>query len=71
VQTDDARRLVQTNSDFVYAKRFNNSLAAVRARYPEGAPDHVVAAALMITEDDVDRLYDEAVVMMQKHLQVT
>lgn len=51
--TDQARKLIHEDEDFVYCKRFNFSLAEMEKRHPDGCPDRLIAAVLMITEDDV------------------
>lgn len=45
--------MVETDPDFIALKRFDNSLAKLEERYPDGAPDHVIAGALHITEEEV------------------
>ena len=47
-------------------KRFDFSLARVRERYPEGCPARVIAAALMIAEEDVDDIYQKIVCKLQQ-----
>lgn len=50
---DQAKQLVEQDPDFVAVKRYGYSLAALRDRYPDGAPDHIIAQALVMTEDEV------------------
>lgn len=53
-KVDEARSRVLSEYDFVKAKRMDNSLAVVEEKYPEGAPDHVIAALLAITVEEVE-----------------
>ena len=69
MNTEEATQMIhgEESPDFVALKRFDFSLARVCERYPDGAPDHVVAQALMVTEDEVEGLYQEIAVKM-RHL---
>ena len=53
----EARKLIEESPDFIYLKRFEYSLANLVSRHPEGVSDRVIAAALMLTEDDVEEMY--------------
>jgi hypothetical protein len=55
--TTDAQRRLDEEPDFVNLKRFGYSLEATVTHFPDGAPDKVIAAALLITEDDVQALW--------------
>lgn len=59
--TEEAQELIRTNEDFVYLKRLGYSLARVMERFPEGAPDRTIAQALMMTPEDVERIYADVV----------
>jgi hypothetical protein len=56
--TDQARHLIHNDDKFVYSKRFEYDLDRLVSRYPEECPDRVIAAVLMITEDDVESEYE-------------
>jgi hypothetical protein len=56
----DLERLAQ-DPDFILTKRFGYSLQKLVERYPDGAPDHVIAAALGTTETEVERRYQDVV----------
>lgn len=61
---------LETDPDFILMTRFDNSLAKALERYPDGAPDHVVARALGLTEAEVERKFAEIVKKIQKDLGV-
>lgn len=61
VNADQARLLILNDPDFIYSKRFNYSLKNLKKRYPEEIPDRITAAVLMITEDDIQEIYDRCV----------
>lgn len=54
-KAEEPRERVLRDYDYVNAKRMENSLAAVEEKYPEGAPDHVIAALLAITVEEVEQ----------------
>lgn len=59
--------MILNKPDFINSKRYQNSLAVLMERYPDGTcPDHVIANALMIDEEQVDILYQEAVVSLRE-----
>ena len=63
----DAQKRIAEEPDFIALKRFNYSMEKFVQRYPEGAPDHVIAEALMISEPEVEELYQKAIVKL-RHL---
>lgn len=63
---EQARHLIMTDERFVYAKRYNYDIEEMLLRYPESCPDHVIAAALMITEDDVEEVYERIVLKLRE-----
>jgi hypothetical protein len=67
---NEAKQRVSSDPDFVYLKRFDFSLARLLERHPEGVPDRVIAAALMVTEEDVDDLYAEIVAKLRAAMKV-
>lgn len=68
--TEEAMQRIVEDPDFVNLKRFEYSLAQVMDRWPEGAPDRTIAQALMISEDDVQALYQGVVAKLQGLLKV-
>jgi hypothetical protein len=65
---EEATHLIHTDPDFVVARRFGNSLKRLEQRYekePDGCPDHVVAAVLLMTEEQVREAMDRVVVKLR------
>lgn len=50
---EDARERVLRDYGFVNSKRMDNSLSIAEEKYPDGAPDHVIATLLGITVEEV------------------
>jgi len=56
---------LDTDPDFILLARFDNSLAKALERYPDGAPDHVIARALGVSEDELERRYQAIVAKLR------
>lgn len=61
----ETQKMLTDDPDFVSLKRFDFSLKKVMDRYPEGCPDHVIASALLVNEDDVPALYEQVVTKLR------
>jgi hypothetical protein len=66
----EAQGLIEFDPEYVYLRRYDFSVSKVLERYPDGAPDHIIAQALLCTEDDVQRIYQSAVTKLRDHLKV-
>lgn len=66
--TEEALQLINTDPDFVYIKRLGYSLARVMERFPDGAPDRTIATALMMTPEDVERIYQDIIKRLRAKL---
>ena len=67
---EDVRKMIDTDPDFIYMKRFDFSLEKFLDRYPEGAPVRVIAQALMMTEEEVEEIYERIVVQLRQAMNV-
>lgn len=67
---NEAKQKVASDEDFVFLKRFDYSLKELVAKHPGGVPDRVIAAALMVTEEDVRDLYDEVILKLRRAMKV-
>lgn len=64
----EIKRRIQEDPDFVFLKRFDYSLQKLLERYPEGCPERIIANALMLTEEDIDILYDKLVIKLRNSM---
>lgn len=62
-------RRVATEPDFVNLKRYSYSLEKVLDRYPDGAPDRLIAQALCMSEEEVEELYEEVVLKLREEIE--
>lgn len=63
---EEIRRRLATDPDFINTRRFNFSLAEMRERYPGGAPDHLIAAALDMTEGELEQRFARIVAELRR-----
>lgn len=68
--TEEALKRINSDPDFVAIKRYDYSLAKLLERFPDGAPDRTIAQALLIAEDDVERLYADIVARLRERMKV-
>lgn len=47
--------------DYILTRRFENSVEKLVERYPDGAPDRVIAQALGVEEEEVEPMYQEII----------
>ena len=57
--------MLNQDPDFILTKRFGFSIKRLLERYPDGAPDNVIAAALGIPEAEVEQRYQSIVRVLQ------
>jgi len=67
---DEARERIASEPDFIFLKRFDYSLASLVQKHPGGVSNRVVAAALMVTEDDVDDIYENIILKLRDIMKI-
>ena len=68
---DEIKKMIETQPDFIALRRFGYSLQKLETRYPDGScPDHVVAAALDMTEDQMRSRYASIVAELRNRLNI-
>ncbi len=60
----------ETDPDYILIKRFDYSLAELLKKHPEGVEDRVIAEALGLSEEQVEQLYQSAVVKLRNSMKV-
>lgn len=58
---EEIKKRVNTDPDFIFFPRFDNSLKKLKERYPAEAPDKIIALALMIPEEEVEPMWERIV----------
>lgn len=60
------RAKIETEVDYIAIKRFDYSLSRLQERYPNGAPDNVIASALLMEEKSVANLYKDILAKLRE-----
>ena len=58
---DDIIKRIQLEDDYIRCKKFSNSLTKFLTKFSEGTEDAAIARVLMIPEEEVQAIYNEAV----------
>lgn len=64
----DLQYKVLTEEDYVRAPKFSNSLAKFLARNSDGVENATIARLLMITEEEVEAIFEEAVQILREDM---
>lgn len=58
---DEMKKRIIEDEDYIRAPKFSNSLAKFLAKNPDGSKDHIIAKLLLMSEEEVEKIYQEAV----------
>jgi hypothetical protein len=67
---EEIHQRLQNDPDFVYAKRYGYSLKRLMERYTDGCPDQVIAQVLLISEEEVEQVYGDAVTRLRNTMNI-
>lgn len=67
---EDIKAIIKEDPDFIYSKRFDYRIDNVLERYPDGCPNKIIASVLMISENDVIRIYSETIEKLRNLMKV-
>ena len=59
---------IETDKDFIFSKKYNNSLSELLKDYPDGVPDKVICKVLQITPEDFKKYYKYAIMKLKTNL---
>lgn len=65
---DDIQKRIQEDEDYIKCPKFSNSLSKFVSKNPEGAEDAAIARFLMMSEEEVNKIYLEAVGIIRKQM---
>lgn len=66
VLTHDEKMVkMNTEPDFIYMNRYGNSINKLLQRYPEGCPDHIIAASFEINEVELEKRFQQIISTLQ------
>lgn len=64
----DIQKRVKEEEDYIRCPKFNNSLTKFLAKNSDGVEDGTIARLLMIPEEKVQEIYDEAVEKIKQEM---
>lgn len=67
---EEAKQMLETDIDWIAAKRFDNSLKKLLERYPDGCPDRIIATVLLLEEHEVEERYQRIVRKLRRLMRV-
>jgi hypothetical protein len=66
----DGPNKIRTDPDFVYMNRYHNSIKELLDRYPDGCPDHIIASAFEITEEELEERFQRLILDLKVRMGV-
>jgi hypothetical protein len=64
------KKKIESDPDFIYCPRLGNSLKIFLEKYPEGVDDSKIAKILLVEEEDVETIFQSAIVKIRKSMGV-
>jgi hypothetical protein len=61
METEKMKQMILEDPDYISLKRFDFSITNLLKRYPEGAPNHVGAQSLLLSEEEFETEYTKVV----------
>ena len=68
--TDKIRLRIENEEDFIYYPRLNNSLKLLIQKNPDGLDNDKIAKALMISEEEVEKIFESAVNKIRDYINI-
>lgn len=66
--SEEFKRRIREDKDFIAIKRFEFSLDKLIERYSDGVPVRLIAQALGMTEEEVEKLYQVVLVKLREKI---
>lgn len=67
---EEIRKLLNNHDDWVFSRRYGFSASKLAKRYPEGVPLKLLCEALLMTEKELEDMYEEIVLELQVLMKV-
>lgn len=65
----EIKRKIEEDPDFINSPRYDNSLAVFALKNDDGVDDSYISKVLLISEEEVLKLYDKAISSLKKIMQ--
>lgn len=68
--SEEIKKKILSDHDFVYLKRYGYSVEKVLDRFPDGAPTKLIAQGLMMSEEEVEEMLQSVILKLRSALKV-
>lgn len=65
---EEIKNKIEAEEDFIYCPRLGNSLEQLLQKHPEGVDNERIARVLLLTEEEVEEVYQNAIKKIKKGL---
>lgn len=65
---ENVKMKILEDPNYIALKRFDYSLSKLIDRYPNGVPNKVIGQALQLSEEEVEKLYQELLTKLREKL---
>jgi len=66
----DIKKRIKEDPDYIYNPKMGNSLSKMVNRYPDGIEDKKIAKVLLMSLEEVNRIYDKVIMGIRKKLKL-
>ncbi len=70
MKKDELKQKICVDPDFINSKNHKNSLKEFLKEHSEGTTDEQIAKVLLTTKEEVDRIYQSAILKLRKVLKI-
>ena len=67
---EEIKNLLENDPNYIYSKRFKHSLKNMLDRHPDGVENKQIAQVLLISEEEVEKIYQESIKKIRKIMKV-
>jgi glycerol-3-phosphate responsive antiterminator len=68
--SEEIKKKILSDHDFVNLKRYGYSVEKVLDRFPDGAPTKLIAQGLMMSEEEVEEMLQSVILKLRSALKV-
>lgn len=68
IDKDEMQKKIKLEEDYIRCPKFGNSLSKFTMKNSEGVENSTIARLLMISEEEVEKMYQEAIEILKKDM---
>jgi hypothetical protein len=70
VEDNKIQNRINNEEDFVHCPKMNNSIIKIVDKYPDGVEDSYIAKVLLMTEQEVVKIYEAIILKIRQSLNI-